>query len=845
MKNEDLNNLEQIEATETIEATFKEMGKRSIRKIAEHILKENIHEDNLINDIADVDYTKNHQGKTHLQEIEGFGLFVDDLYIYGYLRREDIVYTPKGGVSCTEGANGSACCVVEMLRSIVRQTIGKNSNLPHINIMHTVEIKNQQNSSILKTIAEIEKNNPIRQKWEERTYQQAFAVFVVKVDVSNIPIQELQKYINELERSLYTIGYYIFCVDYTRDFSGTMDKKELIRYLLEDGDFREEGNTSDMDKNNIILNNSSSVGCNVLTYLRKDGDSMRRVKFYNKIVSNLEAGEVRNNFGGHIYDYVYSSNERLRRLFWHPDTKKRGITRLEVSLYGRQYRLNEKIGEFLISRELNLMSKNQMLFYIQPATNQWQALAEKIVQCFILVDRPNHTLYIAWYGNSLTGRIAGVKVDYVKKKDRQNIENLVKWAISDFGFRKVPIYRADILEYTSEKIRISPLKCYVKGSKSKTILVPCNKPGKFTKDVLDIEIADYLPPTEFINWEWRTHKLASSNDRRPTTEILEMPKLAANKKISLLSLAEREKRNRELEEAKKKTEWIHRTGKILNENIELIKTITAKLEDLEKRKEKEEEAFLKVYDLFFNIRSKKIEEEDTGKYYILGWMPCKYNHMVLLLDVVDTEKYSVVFANTKIEKILKHFKNSFLQREFKKNKVLNFYKPIYNDYTNYFILEIEQKQRFLKGGKWLEYFPVSIDPREKNLREEIEKITREEEDLNEKTEIFYLERIEAPEKTKDADKCTDIEEGEYLLVSYSRTIFRGKIKTFLYLEKINQPESNFLVWGHWIEEEVKKIEAKEELNKIAKPIFCRLGMVRTTPNKKKARTCTICYNTVS
>ena len=844
MKNEDLNNLEQIEATETIEATFKAMGKRSLKSIAEHILKENIHEDNLINDIADVDYTKNHQGKTHLQEIEGFGLFVDDLYIYGYLRREDIVYTPRGGVSCTEGANGSACCVVEMLRSIVRQTIGKNSNLPHINIMHTVEIKNQQNSSILKTIAEIERNHPIRRKWEERTFQQAFAVFVVKVDVSNIPIQELQKYINELERSLSTIGYYIYCVDYTRDFSGTMDKKELIRYLLEEENFKMEGEPSDMDKNNVVLNNSSSVGCNVLTYIRRDGGSIQRVKFYNKIVSNLEAGEVRNNFGGHIYDYVYSSNERLRRLFWHPDTKKRGITRLEVSLYGRQYRLNEKIGEFLISRELKLMSKNQMLFYIQPAANQWKALTEKIDQCFILVDRPNHIIYMAWYGNSLTGRIAGVKIDYVKKNDRQNIENLVGWAISDFGFRKVPIYRTDILEYTSEKIRISPLKCYVKDSQSKTIIAPCNKPGKFTKDVLNIEIADYLPPTEFIKWEWRTHKLASSNDRRPTEDILEMPSLAENKKISLLSLAEREKRNLELEEAKKKTEWAHQTEKILNEHIEKIKYISAKLEDLEKRKEKEEEAFNLVHSKFLNIRSQKIEEKDTGKYYILGWLPCKYNHMVLLLDTTDTEKYSVVFANTKIEKILKHFKPSFLQREIKKNTVLNFYIPIRDDYTNYFILEIHQKQRFLKNGAWLEYYPVFIDPREEILRKEIRKILKEEEDLNEKTENFYLERIEAPEKTKDADKCTDIKEGEYKIISYSRTIYRGNIKTFLYLEEIDQPENKFLVWGHWIEEEIKKIEEREELNKIAKPIFCRLGMVRTTPNKKKARTCAICYNTL-
>ena len=844
-QNEEKETIEQNEEKETIEATYRAMGRRSVRNIAEHILKENIHEDNLINDIADVDYTKNHQGKTHPQEIEGFGLFVDDLYIYGYLRREDIVYTPKGGVSCTEGANGSACCVVEMLRSIVRQTIGKNSNLPHINIMHTVEIKNQQNSSILKTIAGIEKKAPIRKKWEDRTTTQAFAVFVAKVDVSNIPIQELQKYINELERSLVAVGYYIYCIDYTRDFSGTMDKEELTRYLREEENFKMEGEQSDEYHNNIILNNSASVGRNVLTYLRTDGGNLTRIKWYNKIVSNLEAGEVRANFGGHIFDYVYSSNERLRRLFWHPDIKRRGVSRLEVSQYGRQYRLNEKIGEFLISREFRLITKNEPLFYIQPAANQWQALAEKIAQCFIMVDRPNHTAYMAWYGNSLTGRIAGVRIDYAKKKDKENIENLILWAISDFGFRKVPIYRADILEYTSDKVRISPLKSYVKDGNGTTILTPCNRPGKFTPDVLNIEIADYLPPTEFIKWEWRTHKLASSNDRKPTKEIIEMPNLAENKKISLLSLAERERRNAELQEAKKKTEWLHRTEKILNEKIKTIRFIYAKLEDLENRKQKENEAYNLVRGFFKDMQAQKIQEEDAGKkYYILGWTFCKYNNIILLLDTTNTEKYKIVFANTKTEKILNYFKSSFLQRETQKNRPIYFYKPVYNDYKNYFILEIHPKQRFLKNGSWLEYFPVFIDPRDKDKKEEIQKILKEEEDLNEKAQNFYLEEIEPPEKAKDSNKCTDINEGEYKILSYSRSLFRGKTKTFLSLEKNEQPENRFLIWGHFIEEEFKRIEEKEDLNKIPQPVFCRLGIVRTTPNKKKARTCAIDYNSL-
>ena len=165
--------------------------------------------------------------------------------------------------------------------------------------------------------------------------------------------------------------------------------------------------------------------------------------------------------------------------------------------------------------------------------------------------------------------------------------------------------------------------------------------------------------------------------------------------------------------------------------------------------------------------------------------------MVLIADTTNTEKYKLVFANTRIEKILKHFTPSFLQREIKKNVVINFYKPIRNDYTNYFILKIKQKERFLKGGKWLEYFPVSIDPREEKLREEIEKMLKEEEDLNEEKKNLFLKKIEAPDKTKDADKCTDLEEGEFKIIAYSRTIFRGKLKLFYIWRERTSQKVNF------------------------------------------------------
>ena len=338
-------------------------------------------------------------------------------------------------------------------------------------------------------------------------------------------------------------------------------------------------------------------------------------------------------------------------------------------------------------------------------------------------------------------------------------------------------------------------------------------------------------------------KLVSSNDRKPIWGILDMPGLVKNKKISLLSLKQREKRNAELEEAQRKTAWVHKAEKILLTHSEKIKYISVQLELMEKRKEKTEEAFKFVYGKLKNLYCNTLKEKDTGEYYLLGWQAGKFNSMVLLQDVKDREKYKFIYANTRLEKYLKLFKQFFNQKELKINKTIKFYRPINNNYTDYFILNIEEKQRFLKGNVWLEYFPIYVNTNiNTKIKTEIEKILKEEKEVRQEAENLFLEKIEAPDKTKNADKCTDLEEGEYKIIAYSQTKYRGNTKTVLYVERLDKTKKEYLVNGYWIEEEVKKIEENKKLNKIGKPVVCRLGMVKTTPNKRKARTCTICYN---
>ena len=203
---------------------------------------------------------------------------------------------------------------------------------------------------------------------------------------------------------------------------------------------------------------------------------------------------------------------------------------------------------------------------------------------------------------------------------------------------------------------------------------------------------------------------------------------------------------------------------------------------MEKRIERTKEAFNFVYEKLQNLTCKTLKEEDTGEYYLLGWQPGKYNSMVLMQDTKDKEKYKFIYANSRLEKYLNLFTPFFNQKELRKCRTINFYRPIANDYTDYFILKIEEKQRFLKGNKWIEYFPIYVNEKmDIRLKAEIEKILKEEKDLIQKAENLFLEKIEAPDKTKNADKCADLEEGEYKIIAYSQSTFRGKKKKLFYI----------------------------------------------------------------
>ena len=81
-----------------------------------------------------------------------------------------------------------------------------------------------------------------------------------------------------------------------------------------------------------ILDNSGSVSAHMRTCLETGEGFPVRSKVYNRVVSNFEAGEIREPFGGYLADYADYPNAHMRATFLHPKVLERGCSLIEVSL---------------------------------------------------------------------------------------------------------------------------------------------------------------------------------------------------------------------------------------------------------------------------------------------------------------------------------------------------------------------------------------------------------------------------------------------------------------------------------------------------------------------------------
>ena len=779
-----------MEQSTDVSATLQDMGIRAKNRVLAHLLLENAYENNLLPDISECDYLRGHLGTTSLRRLSGLPAFVDDIFVYGYVSEEDIFRS--GGKPLCKNAKG----IVSRISMAAKETFLRF--LP-TSVVHTVCKGKGQISS---TVADIERR--IEEKtlavWKKIYNGNPGGIFVAKVDTSELAIEDVDKNIEKLARLLGANGYGIYSIDYTQDFSGTLDRKRLVEHLLQ-GEFELEHQGGDGTA--TILDNTNSVGEHVCTWVA-DGT---RTKIYNKIVSNFEAGDVKNPIGAKLAEYVDCPNEHLRKTFLHPDVQKRGCTRIEISIYGRDF---SKQHTNSIETTMELLGD---VFVVQPPKMLWQNLSAHLDRCLVVSSADTGEIFLAWYCHTQTRRIAGVRV----RGNRKKWEESILWTIAEFGFRRCPIFRIDILSL--DPIEMAPLRCYTKDAP--TVLAESTMPMRVHKDAQPID--DFLPPTDYVEWVWRRKKPQSIGVEKSTWEIFE---ISSDRKVSFLSKRKREKRMRDIEDALEGNKWAEKTKVFHDQLVE-------RREELQRAAKKEKEAIevemrqhrqlanrlhkraQKLYRVFCECTPDRLERIPPGNYRILGykrprdiclaWPP--RGHRFILRG----EKYYIVWAKQELLDAIAIGK--------------------FEDGTAIPGGEIEIE---IASGRIQKIHPPAADAADlEKYHELLSKLCE-----IPKTPPQRMLEIDAPPK-KECVQALYMQEGDYQCWQYAKTTFRNKERTILYLEErckdcvvegCTKQHTTTPVWGHFLQEECQKIDWDAR-----PPLYCNIGRQKTTASKKKCR----------
>ena len=125
------------ESLHNVVSTFKEIGLRSEKRLSYHLLLENTYENNLLSDISNVDYTKGNLGPTDLEPLEGLEMFIDDIYVYGYLSGSSLV-DKAGKALLSTGENGHAKRVVGAIQMSIGASFGTGEAFIPVQIIQTI-----------------------------------------------------------------------------------------------------------------------------------------------------------------------------------------------------------------------------------------------------------------------------------------------------------------------------------------------------------------------------------------------------------------------------------------------------------------------------------------------------------------------------------------------------------------------------------------------------------------------------------------------------------------------------------------------------------------------------------
>ena len=848
--------------------TLREIGLRTEKSIALHLLQANTYESNLVSDIANAPYLRGNAGRTHLAPIPGFPPFVDDIYLYGRLQERDIVRVGNR-VSCTTGEHGSAARIVSQISLFVREVWppGEHKHI-HVSIANTVAVGS--GTRIPQTIQGIEERDEGRlaSTWQSiHGGKRAAAFFVAKMDVSELPTATLHAGLPKLQRLLVANGMSLYQVDYTQDFSGTLDRKALVQHLEEVHRFAYQGQVPPQNPQGCILDNTSSVGNHVCTFVSSTGTRAFSTKLYNKFVAQIEAGDVRGTFGGHMSGTVASTNQHLRQTLAHPDVLARGCTRLEISIYGCLVEeLDAAKAEAMLERALQMATpegegSDTGLFVAQPLAKLWENYASCLDRCFVLADRPQGAIYVDWSGNSQTGRLQGVLVRPQKAQVERDVSwrRAIDWSMSDFALRGCPIFLAEILAVDGEDVVFAPLRCNTKDAP--TILCASTRPCELHTNGPNLQ--ELLPPTRVVEWAWRTRKTHRIGVEPPSCDLLEVPEMAEARNLSTLSTKGRVARLLELAEGNQRIVRTRHVRELARQEEAREARCRAEFEQLEKaasraiqERDRRSQLHQTIDDSFAKTRlAGKIAEFAGSRVFVLAYTETNNGTKKVLLEgETDGQKRLVwVWSTRGLDRILAS-QESFFEKKPRIRPWCSLSWIPYRPAKNRPGLRIEvlpSKSFWTDDGRQIHWNPLELlsIPSEKglaSLRELLQ--SQETKDLLAQKKAKRKELVECnpvvlqrgwlPAKQKDCTAALDMAEGFYAVLLFAETRYRGVNRTILHLAPMDEKGRPNLfeqtpVRGLLLQAEIDNFRPLEEL--LGRRLVCHLGAPKTTKTKKPCR----------
>ena len=834
--------------------SLEKMGLRSAKAVALHILQENTHESNFVPDISNAPYLRGNLGRTHLAPIPGFPPFCDDMYVYGRLGEKDAVWVGNQ-VRCTSGTNGSASLFVSRISNLCQEVWPRAEyKYIHVSLVHTVRLGS--GGKICETIAGIEKdsNGKLERQWR-KLYGNPVAFFLSKLDVSEVPLPQLLGGLPRFQQLLAANCMGLYQLDCTQDFSGTLDRSKLVEHLVENHNFFQQGNIPSEDSQGCILDNTNSVGNHVCTFCQTIGGRATTTKFYNKFVSQIEAGDVRSQFGGHMSGVVASTNEHLRQTLAHPDIVSRGCTRVEISIYGcTAEEFSPKNFEALLEEIVDLATpKGPGLFLVVPLHLLWKNYANCLDRCFVLADRCQGSIYVAWSGNSKTGRVQGVVVRPTSAmvRDSKSWNRAVEWTMADFALRRCPIFFSEICSEKDGVVEFSPLQCFSKDAP--TILCAANRPCELHIDGPNLE--EKMPPTPRLEWCWRSQKPQRIGVALPSCELVEVPIELEGRQLSKLSARNRLSRLEELEEANSRIlrkEEMQEATQLWDSRQRDFERLVEATKQAWEEKEKKKELLQEIRDT--NPWAEKVSDHVQKEVFVLALLHPKSGSKKVLLQDGEGDRFWV-WCRAGLEEILENQAKAkvFERKENFFPKTTLFWIPFLptDERPGLQIRIAPTKSFWTAEGKKIHWNPLEVlstpniqdleSLREILYNREMQELLQQRKGLEKEIEKTNpkLERGLAPKRQKDCCPALDMEPGYYTVLRYAETAAHGKRRTILYLSPRDDlgkcdPQNQKPVRGVFLQEEVEKLACPLEKLE-GQRIVCHLGKEKTTRAKKKCR----------